>query len=305
MGELWYATVQPNRPDRFNGKGVLELHSAVLKSDAATAATLYFAAKKGGPKLALGTLTREEPNCQLRARLLGAGATLSCSSTGGDAEVLIVGRRRPRRSPAFCVGGVRGSESALPMPPAKRARTEVQSSVNGARGADGTAKVLRPGSPRGPAASSAPGASQAPVDPPTPLDPAEKRRAKRAAKAAREAAARAEAATIVKRRLASGVEYEILGAGRGALARPGRIVKVLCEGRVVGAQQLFEKGAKQFRLGLGETLPGLDAGVKGMQQGERRRLHIPDRLGFGSAEGRPRGVPKRAALVYEVELLEC
>lgn len=105
---------------------------------------------------------------------------------------------------------------------------------------------------------------------------------------------------------ASGLQYEILRPGQGAVAESGQMVQVHYTGR-------FEDGKKfdssvdrgqpfEFPLGAGRVIPGWDEGVAGMKVGEKRRLIIPGKLGYG-----PRGmagvIPPNATLIFEVELL--
>ena len=48
---------------------------------------------------------------------------------------------------------------------------------------------------------------------------------------------------------------------------------------------------------------GLELGCLEMCIGERRRIHVPPRLGFGTAGSRVYSVPGNARLVYDVELV--
>jgi len=73
---------------------------------------------------------------------------------------------------------------------------------------------------------------------------------------------------------------------------------------VLDQEDLVESNTMAFRLGMGEVVQGLDEGIKGMFLGEKRRLHVPSRLGYG-IEGKPPNIPPNANLVCEVELLKC
>ena len=48
---------------------------------------------------------------------------------------------------------------------------------------------------------------------------------------------------------------------------------------------------------------GLELGCLEMCIGERRRIHVPPRLGFGTAGSRVYSVPGNARLVYDVTLV--
>jgi FKBP-type peptidyl-prolyl cis-trans isomerase len=58
-----------------------------------------------------------------------------------------------------------------------------------------------------------------------------------------------------------------------------------------------------FEVGLARVIPGWDEGVRDMTIGEKRTLIIPYWLGYG-ANGIQGHIPKKATLVFEVELLE-
>ena len=56
-----------------------------------------------------------------------------------------------------------------------------------------------------------------------------------------------------------------------------------------------------FTLGAGEVIKGWDAGIEGMRVGQRRKLTIPPKLGYGK-RGSPPEIPGDATLVFEVQL---
>ncbi|XP_026074773.1 peptidyl-prolyl cis-trans isomerase FKBP7 [Carassius auratus] len=56
-----------------------------------------------------------------------------------------------------------------------------------------------------------------------------------------------------------------------------------------------------FVLGVGEVIKGLDLGLDGMCQGEKRKVTIPPSLAYGEKGKGP--VPPNATVVFEVELL--
>ena len=67
-----------------------------------------------------------------------------------------------------------------------------------------------------------------------------------------------------------------------------------------GAQ--FDRAAHfSFTLGIGEVIKGWDEGVKGMREGERARLVVPPKLGYGK-RGSPPEIPGDATLVFDVTL---
>ncbi len=60
-------------------------------------------------------------------------------------------------------------------------------------------------------------------------------------------------------------------------------------------------GKFQFEIASGEAIPGFDRGVRGMQIGEVRRIHVPWQLGYGEQGHGDIGAKEN--LVFRVELL--
>jgi FKBP-type peptidyl-prolyl cis-trans isomerase len=104
----------------------------------------------------------------------------------------------------------------------------------------------------------------------------------------------------------SGLIYEIVRKGTGAVAKPGDKVRIhetlsLPDGKVI-----FNSREKNepvpFVLGAKQVIPGVDEGVTGMRVGERRRLLVPPAL-----DGRkfdPSFIPPEAIRHYDIELVE-
>ena len=59
----------------------------------------------------------------------------------------------------------------------------------------------------------------------------------------------------------------------------------------------------QMVLGSGDMITGVDLGLYGMCPGERRRITIPPRFGYGAMGNRLYGVPPDQLLTWEVELV--
>jgi FKBP-type peptidyl-prolyl cis-trans isomerase FkpA len=106
----------------------------------------------------------------------------------------------------------------------------------------------------------------------------------------------------------SGLKYQDLKVGDGAIAESGKTVQVHYTGWLTDGTKFdssVDRGQPfSFRLGAGNVIRGWDEGVKGMRIGGKRKLTIPPDLGYGAA-GTPGGpIPPNATLVFDVELLD-
>jgi FKBP-type peptidyl-prolyl cis-trans isomerase FkpA len=105
----------------------------------------------------------------------------------------------------------------------------------------------------------------------------------------------------------SGLKYEDLVEGEGAVAEAGQTVTVHYTGWLTDGSKfdssLDRDQPFQFRLGKGQVIRGWDEGVQGMKIGGKRKLTIPSQLGYGAA-GAGGVIPANATLVFDVELLE-
>lgn len=105
---------------------------------------------------------------------------------------------------------------------------------------------------------------------------------------------------------ASGLKYEDIDAGTGAVAQSGQKAKVHYTGWLKNGQKFDSSKDRnepfEFTLGTGQVIKGWDEGVAGMKVGGKRKLTIPADLAYG-ARGAGGVIPPNAELTFEVELL--
>ena len=98
---------------------------------------------------------------------------------------------------------------------------------------------------------------------------------------------------------------EVPGKGKGA--SPGDKVRVHYTGTLISGKKFdssLDRGIPfDFTLGAGGVIKGWDEGVVGMKVGGKRRLVIPEALGYGET-GSPPDIPPHAGLKFAIELLE-
>lgn len=104
----------------------------------------------------------------------------------------------------------------------------------------------------------------------------------------------------------SGLKYVDLKKGLGEQVDDGDYVTVHYVGWFASDGKQFDSSRDRkepfsFTVGKGEVIRGWEEGVLGMQPGAKRKLMVPWILAYG--ERGNQGVPPRADLVFEVELL--
>jgi FKBP-type peptidyl-prolyl cis-trans isomerase len=107
---------------------------------------------------------------------------------------------------------------------------------------------------------------------------------------------------------ATGLRYIILKEGTGeASPQPGDLVKVVYQGRLLSGNVFGQEldPAKPFpvRVGRDQLIPAWEETLKQMKRGEKRLIIVPYELGYGT-RGDPPRIPRRATLVFEIELLD-
>jgi len=105
----------------------------------------------------------------------------------------------------------------------------------------------------------------------------------------------------------TGLRTLVMRPGAGDKPAPGDQVSVLYKGMLIDGR-IFDqtKDPSQpftFRVGRGMVIEGWEEGLQLMQVGEKRLFIIPYELAYGT-RGDPPRIPRRATLVFEVELLK-
>ncbi|KAL6846821.1 hypothetical protein ACP4OV_024269 [Aristida adscensionis] len=89
-------------------------------------------------------------------------------------------------------------------------------------------------------------------------------------------------------------------------AHKGDRVKVHYHGKLTDGtvfDSSYERGDPiEFELGTGQVIKGWDQGLLGMCVGEKRKLKIPSKLGYGP-QGSPPTIPGGATLIFDTELV--
>lgn len=105
---------------------------------------------------------------------------------------------------------------------------------------------------------------------------------------------------------ASGLQYQVLQAGKGATPEPSDTVRVNYKGTLLDGT-VFDDSSQRgepAEIPLSQVVPGWQEGIALMPVGSKYRFWIPSQLGYGE-RGTPGGpIPPNATLVFEVELLE-
>lgn len=104
----------------------------------------------------------------------------------------------------------------------------------------------------------------------------------------------------------SGLRYVMVTHGKGALPKPGQLVRVHYTGRLTNGSVFDDSRPRgtpyEFHIGRGEVIKGWDVGVALLHVGDRATLIIPPALGYGAAGAGPE-IPPNSVLLFDVELV--
>jgi peptidylprolyl isomerase len=105
----------------------------------------------------------------------------------------------------------------------------------------------------------------------------------------------------------SGLKYTVIKAGKGATPKSGQEVFVHYTGTLTNGKKFDSSRDRgqpfSFKVGAGQVIAGWDEALSTMKVGERRKLTIPPKLGYGAA-GAGGVIPPNATLIFDVELLK-
>lgn len=104
----------------------------------------------------------------------------------------------------------------------------------------------------------------------------------------------------------TGLRYLIYYNGNGAKAETGKIAKINFDVKLITGDVCYsskDDGVKELLIGKSNEISGLEEGILLMHVGDKAKFIIPSHLAFGLL-GDEDKIPKRATLVYDVELIE-
>lgn len=117
----------------------------------------------------------------------------------------------------------------------------------------------------------------------------------------------------VKELSGSGLRYEVLTEGKGAVAKAGQVAKIHYTGAFVNGQ-VFDSSQRapqgqtaepvEVLVQEGAMIPGMAEALLKMPVGSKWRLYIPPHLAYGDDGVAQAGIPPAATLIFEVELFE-
>ena len=96
--------------------------------------------------------------------------------------------------------------------------------------------------------------------------------------------------------------------GEGPEARAGQTVRAHYVGVAYSTGEEFDASWNRgqpldFRLGVGQVIPGWDQGIQGMKVGGRRRLTIPPNMAYGD-RGAGGAIKPGETLIFVVDLVD-
>jgi FKBP-type peptidyl-prolyl cis-trans isomerase len=105
--------------------------------------------------------------------------------------------------------------------------------------------------------------------------------------------------------LPSGLQYEIITKGTGAVPKATDTVKANYMGSLIDGQEFDNsyKRGEALTIPVGGVIRGWTEALQLMPVGSKWKLYIPSDLGYGD-RGAGGSIPGGAALIFEIELLD-
>ena len=103
----------------------------------------------------------------------------------------------------------------------------------------------------------------------------------------------------------SGLQYQVIKAGKGAVPDANSNVSVHYEGKLINGE-IFDSSIQRGEpasFGVSQVIPGWTEALLRMKVGDKWKLFIPPALAYGE-RGSPPVIGPNEALIFEVELLE-
>lgn len=105
---------------------------------------------------------------------------------------------------------------------------------------------------------------------------------------------------------ASGLQYEVITAGTGAMPKASDVVTVNYKGTLLNGTQFdssYDRG-QPATFALNQVIPGWTEGLQLMKEGSKFRFVIPYNLAYGSRATPDGSITPYSTLIFEVELIK-
>lgn len=105
--------------------------------------------------------------------------------------------------------------------------------------------------------------------------------------------------------LTSGLQYEVLNAGSGAIPKASDTVKVHYHGTLINGE-VFDSSVRRGEpatFGVTQVISGWVEALQLMPVGSKWKLYIPSNLAYG-AQGAGQSIGPHTTLVFDVELID-